>query len=223
MTSITTAITICMTIGTLGFSGCSAKVDESPAQQAVSLGTVLKKEPLVDTDPENFHTVLQMENIAFDVTATFENSFQHVVIQPKGYAVNNETFTHDIKGRVVHAEIGDLNENGFPEILVYTQSTDGRRVGNVIGYSSNFGHSVSNIYFKDMSRNPKVNVGYRGHDTFAIEGSDLIQTFPIYNTEDADDFPTGGTRRIQYKLILGEASRQFAINTVSNSPAMGQE
>ena len=53
-----------------------------------------------------------------------------------------------------------------------------------------------------------------GHDEFAIVETTFVQRFPIYNDDDTNSNPTGGTRQIQYKLKDGEASRKFVVDKV---------
>ena len=45
----------------------------------------------------------------------------------------------------------------------------------------------------------------------------LARRFPIYNADDTNSNPTGGTRQIQYKLMDGEASRMFVINNITEN------
>ena len=78
---------------------------------------------------------------------------------------------------------------------------------------------MSRIYFPPVSENTKLNKGYMGHDTFLINESALIQEFPIYKEGDPNSNPTGGIRRIQYKLVNGEASRKFVADKISESPS----
>ncbi|MDC1198155.1 hypothetical protein N8035_04825 [Algibacter sp.] len=123
--------------------------------------------------------------------------------------------TLKIDGQVVNAEIEDLNSDGSPEILIYTRSLGSGSYGNVIGYSVNNGKSISQIYFPELSDNKEANIGYMGHDEFAIIETSLARRFPIYKNGDTNNNPTGGMRQIQYKLKDGEASRLFVIDKIS--------
>jgi len=78
---------------------------------------------------------------------------------------------------------------------------------------------MSRVYFQPVNENAKLKKGYMGHDTFLINESALIQEFPIYKEGDPNSNPTGGVRRIQYKLVNGEASRKFVADKISDSPA----
>ena len=136
-------------------------------------------------------------------------------IIPKGLSVSNDTLTHDITGYTfVNAEIGDLNIDGYPEIFVYLSSEGSGSYGKLIGYSTNNGKSVSQVYLPDIAENEKINKGYMGHDEMAIVENTFCQRFPIYNTEDTNAKPTGGTRQIQYKMENGESGRVLTVDKV---------
>ena len=138
-----------------------------------------------------------------------------LTIQPVGLTIDNQMVTHKIDGTVMNAEVGDLNIDGYPEVLVYIQSAGSGSYGSVIGYSVNNGKSMSMISdLPQVAENPEAGTGYMGHDEFAIVESTLVQRFPIYKPGDSNAKPTGGTRQIQYKLKDGEAMRQFVVDQI---------
>lgn len=162
-------------------------------------------------DPRSFAQVLSLQGISFDVFA--QNN--ELTIQPIGLTVDNSKVTQNIEGyTVTNAEIGDLNVDGYPEVLVYLNSVGSGSYGMVIGYSVNNGKSMSQISFPNITDNPEASKGYMGHDEFAIVELSFCQRFPIYKENDTNANPTGGTRQIQYKLKDGEASRQFVVDKV---------
>jgi hypothetical protein len=137
-----------------------------------------------------------------------------LTIQPVGLSVDNSIFEHQIEGTVVNTEVGDLNIDGFPELMIYTQSVGSGSYGSIIGYSVNNGKSMSMIHFPNVAENPEANEGYMGHDEFAIVESTLVQRFPIYKPGDSNVKPTGGMRQIQYKLIEGENLRKLVVDKI---------
>ena len=138
-----------------------------------------------------------------------------LTIQPVGLTIDNQMVTHKIDGTVMNAEVGDLNIDGYPEVLVYIQSAGSGSYGSMIGYSVNNGKSMSMISdLPQVAENPEAGTGYMGHDEFAIVESTLVQRFPIYKPGDSNAKPTGGTRQIQYKLKDGEAMRQFVVDQI---------
>jgi len=138
-----------------------------------------------------------------------------LTIEPVGLSVDNQPVSHEIEGTVINAEVGDLNVDGFPEVLVYIQSVGSGSYGSVIGYSVNNGKSMSQIApLPEVTENEKTKTGYMGHDEFAIVENNLIQRFPVYKPDDINAKPTGGTRQIQYKLKDGEALRKFVVDRI---------
>lgn len=138
-----------------------------------------------------------------------------LTIQPVGLTIDNQIVSHKIEGIVMNAEVGDLNIDGYPEVLVYVQSPGSGSYSSVIGYSVNNGKSMSLIAdLPSVAENPEAGNGFMGHDEFAIVESTLVQRFPIYKPGDSNAKPTGGTRQIQYKLKDGEALRQFVVDQI---------
>ena len=137
-----------------------------------------------------------------------------LTIEPFGLSIDNQKVSHQIEGSLMNAEVGDLNIDGFPEILVYIQSHGSGSYGSVIGYSVNNGKSMSQIYLPEISENEKAKVGYMGHDEFAIVENIFVQRFPVYKPGDVNAKPTGGIRQVQYKLMDGETSRRFVVDRI---------
>ena len=175
--------------------------------------------PAVERETYSFQKTLQFKGISFDVNTKGNGSLRQLIIQPKGFEETNKNIKLEIEGKVTDAQVADLNSDGFPELLIFTQSAGSGSYGNVIALSANGIKSMSQVYFPPANENPKLNKGYMGHDTFLINESALIQEFPIYKEGDPNSNPTGGIRRVQYKLVNGEASRKFVADKISESPS----
>ena len=102
---------------------------------------------------------------------------------------------YPVHGEIINVEIDDLNNDMFPEILVYTTSGTDKR-GDVFGFSVNNEKSISKITVAKTSELKEANSGYYGHDEYAMVEGTFIQRFPIYENNQS----TGKTRQIQYKL-----------------------
>jgi hypothetical protein len=50
-----------------------------------------------------------------------------------------------------------------------------------------------------------------GHDRFSIEKAHLVRTFPIYEKDDPNCCPSGGIRKLYYRLLPGEATWQLRL------------
>jgi hypothetical protein len=180
-----------------------------------SLAGVYRKitEPL---DTAQIDKVLYRKALNYNEFAFFIELYgNNLTIQPVGLAVDNQIVKHQIEGTILNAEVGDMNIDGYPEVLVYIQSPGSGSYGSVIGYSVNNGKSMSLISnLPPVAENPEAGNGYMGHDEFAIVESTLVQRFPIYKPGDSNAKPTGGTRQVQYKLKDGEAARQFVVDQI---------
>jgi len=157
-----------------------------------------------------FSKKLNFNGISFEIKLAGKK----LSIQPTGLTSNNSLVVHEIEGTVLNAEVGDLNNDNSPEVLVYIQSVGSGSYGSVIGYSVNDGKSMSRINLPEVAENPKTNMGYMGHDEFAIVENTFVQRFPVYKPGDVNAKPTGGMRQIQYKLKNREASRQFVVDKI---------
>jgi len=193
-------------------------LDNKPKDTTKSQEPTIEK-PTIEKETYSFQRTLQFKGISFDIHTKGSGSLRQLVIQPKGFDETNKSFELEIDGEVTDAQVADLNSDGFPEVLIFTQSAGSGSYGNVIAFSANGVKSMSRIYFPPVSENTKLNKGYMGHDTFLINESALIQEFPIYKEGDPNSNATGGVRRIQYKLVNGEASRKFVADKIVDLPS----
>jgi len=93
----------------------------------------------------DYEESLTLQGVTFSVSATQSGGKSKLSITPSGLKAVNDAVTHDIDGRVVRAEVADIDANGDPEIYVFTATT-GDNVGGIIAYSTNNKKSMSQIY-----------------------------------------------------------------------------
>jgi hypothetical protein len=107
------------------------------------------------------------------------------------------TMTDNIEGTVLDAQATNLNNDDFPELLVFVADAGSGSYGRLMGYE-----------FMSRGRRP-LNLpeltgpaaeGYLGHDAFRVDGRRIIRTFPIYRPDDPNSTPSGGTRTIVYEM-----------------------
>ena len=169
-------------------------------------------------DTVEFSKVLTFKNIAFSVKATGKGSLQQVTIQPSGLLATNREEKLEAEP-VINAEVGDLNADGYPELLIFTRSAGSGSYGKVVAFSVNNGKSMSRVTFPETSENASLKKGYGGHDKFRIVNNSLTQEFPVYKENDLNSQPSGLKKVITYKLQTGEASRIFLVENVKEIPA----
>lgn len=182
---------------------CNKKTEALPETPAKDSTTVVADSTIASPAPE-FNQVLKYEKYAFAVSAKGDE----LTITPSGLEEVNTPLTQKIDGTVKNVEIGDINGDNKPEVFVYLSKGPEER-GSVVGYSSNAGKSMSEVYFPEMDA--KYKDGYNGHDEFAMVENTFAQRFPLF---DAKGNKTGKTRQIQYKLKDGEAMRSLVVDRV---------
>jgi hypothetical protein len=163
-------------------------------------------------DTLSFSRVLIMDKFIFDVLSTERDAGNTLVVKSVGDKNPNNELRQMYDGIITNAEITDLNNDGFPEILVYVSSADKSRKGTVYGFSSNSGKSISVTGIPQFSSNPEATKGYRGFDEYTVIENKLVQRFPV--------FPEGSNvpskmRQIQYVLTDGENARVFKIEKIT--------
>ncbi len=174
-----------------------------------------EKEQVAQVSQPIFSIKLQFQNTEFEITTVRKEIAKTLTISTKGLSVKEYSESFDITGRwVVNAEVADLNSDGSPELLVYTQSDGSGSYGEVFAFSVNNGKSMSQVYFPPTAENEQIKVGYMGHDEFSVVETRLVQRFPIYKADDSNAKSTGGIRQVFYQLADGEASRRFEVEKV---------
>jgi hypothetical protein len=105
-----------------------------------------------------------------------------------------------IRGRVSKAVLDDLNNDGYPDLLLYINTGEGGIFGTVYAFASDQNKAIIPCALPDVMANGKLSQGYKGHDEFSLMEGSLLQKFPLYKPGDDKDKPTGGKRIIQYHL-----------------------
>ena len=139
-----------------------------------------------------------LQGITFVVTSTGEGSQQELTITASGGKKPFAPIRRTVDGRVMGAEVADLNSNGQPEIYVFVQGAGSGSYGELVAYAVTNG-TLLPISLQELS-GPMAQ-GYMGHDAFAVVENCLVRRFPIYKANDANAKATGGTREIVYKLV----------------------
>ncbi len=128
--------------------------------------------------------------------------------------IDNSPVTKEADGRVVGAEVADLDVGGSPEIYVYVQSVGSGSYGSLVAYSANDKKSLSEIYLPPTTDDPKASEGYMGHDEFRVVDGWLLRRFAVHHDGDSNAKPTGGKRQLQCRLEPGEAAWILRVDKV---------
>ena len=164
------------------------------------------------TNQTNKFTTKTGKIITVDVTHPVGESLSTIEIRAIQFGNGNHFILKDVDP-ISKIALGDLDNNGFDELYIFTKSVGSGTYGNVIGYGSNKDKSLSSIYFPEINENDlKVGgqfEGYMGHDIFTLKKDILLRQFPIYKEEDSNTNPTGVVKTVFYHLVQGEASWQL--------------
>jgi len=134
-------------------------------------------------------------------------SISKVQIVTRGFTENQPIDVGEIDP-VNKVEFADLDNDGFEELYIFTQSAGSGSGGEFYAYASD--RDVKLIKIESpvvMDKEYRVGgkfEGYMGHDRFFFDKGMLIREFPVYKENDSNDNPTGGTKRIFYKLNQGK-------------------
>jgi len=137
-------------------------------------------------------------------------SLSTIEIRTTGFEHNFHEIYED-RDPISDVFVADLDGNGFDEIYIITISAGSGSYGTVLGFASNKDKSLSMIHFPEIREGDAHFQGYRGHDTFKIEGQKLVRMFPVYNKGDTNENPTGSRRKLVYGLVPGEAMWQLKV------------
>ena len=171
------------------------------------------------SDTSNEYRTKTGKTIIISVTHPVGQSLNTIEISTKGFE-HNYPEIYEERDPISDVFVDDLDGNGFDEIYIITTSVGSGSYGTVLGFASNKDKSLSMIHFPEIREGERNFEGYMGHDTFKIENQKLVRIFPIYNKNDTNQNPTGGSRRLIYGLYPGEAMWQLRVekSETLNSP-----
>jgi hypothetical protein len=200
----------------LAFDGTSYPTSPGGASSSVeATDTIAFSPPDAAVAAEGFDKTGELFGITFRVTSPNVDRANFVTITPSGLKNDNSEKISAIDGKVVEAEVADLNMDGSPEIYVYGKSNDPGGAGSLVAYSANSKASLSQIYLPPLADDPKNSQGYRGGDEFTVIENVLGRRFPVYPDDKSISRPTGRLRQLQYKLKKGEAGWVLRLDKVT--------
>jgi hypothetical protein len=185
-------LAIAISVSTVGMISCSYNKDTLPEA------------------PKTYKTE-SGKTIIISETHPTGQSLSTIEISTKDFEHNYSEIYRD-RDPISDVFVADLDGNGFDEIYIVTTSAGSGSYGTILGFASNKDKSLSMINFPEIQERDEKFKGYMGHDTFKIEDQKLVRIFPIYNEDDTNQNPTGGTRKLVYGLYPGEAMWQLKVD-----------
>jgi hypothetical protein len=134
----------------------------------------------------------------------------NITLTPIGFESGaSREVNFEIKGRVKKCETDDLNNDGFPDLVIYVYDGKESAFGKVLAIYSEKNESFGPIGFPDILDDPKLKIGYKGYDEFSLMEGVLVRRFPIFQAVDSVNFvPSGMLRQIHYRVVAGENHSQ---------------
>ncbi|HPH22621.1 MAG TPA: hypothetical protein PLW32_01960 [Chitinophagaceae bacterium] len=155
-----------------------------------------------------YDSTMKIGKVGYKVVCNNKNIDKNqLTISLLGFEENRNDIELDVKGKVLAAEVDDVNNDGFPDLLLYIFTDAEKRKGTVFAIASDNNKSILPIIFPDITDDEKLKVGYDGGDVFRLLNGRLLRKFPIYNTADSattEKKNTIGVRQIIYKVVAAE-------------------
>ncbi len=165
----------------------------------------------IQAQVKKIDTTLKIDGRGYYISCNNKNADRNTVtVNPVSLDAGSRSVFFDVKGRVAKAEIGDLNDDGLPELLVYIYGVPNPETGTVICISVE-NKSLVTVFFPDIYSDPMLREGYKGNDEFSVRDGMLVRSFPLYKPGDADNKPNGGKRVIQYQMLPDEGHFGFKV------------
>lgn len=177
------------------------KTDEIKSDSTASAETI--QVPAV----EPYLNQLEYGKIKFAISSPQSATANTFTVAPSGFTISNDTLTMDSEGIIIKTEVGELDGDNAPELLIVSQSGPNKK-GKAYVFSANQNKSMSMVSLPDISIDPKNIAGYEGQDEFALVENSFSHRFPLYE----NGKPNNKTRQFQYKLKPGEAMKKLVLN-----------
>jgi hypothetical protein len=164
----------------------------------------------VHAQAKRYDTSVKIGKVGYKVYTSNKGAEKNSVsINPIGFESTAREVNIEVKGKVARAEVDDLNNDGFPDLVLYVYTGGAKNTGTVIGISSDKNQGFVPIFFPDITDDLKLRVGYMGNDEYSLMEGTLMRRFPVYNTSDTANIkPTNVIRQVQYRVTADEKGTQ---------------
>jgi hypothetical protein len=154
-------------------------------------------------DFRKYDSTLKIGKVGFRVSCTNKSpNANSLSIKPVGFKSEAREVNLELKARIISAEIDDLNQDGFVDLIIYIQESTGKK--NLFCVSSKNDEAMMPIYFPDITNDAQLSKGYRGADEYKLVEGILFRKFPIYNSDTTIKEPTKKIRQIMYRVMEGD-------------------
>jgi hypothetical protein len=150
-----------------------------------------------------YDSTVKMGKAGYRVTCMNRNLDRNTLtIRPVGFKSETREASLELRGRVVSTEIDDLNNDGFPDIIILV--TDAKDNLSLFSIASRENERMEPIYFPDITNDIQLSKGYRGMDEYKLLEGVLFRKFPIFESDTTIKTPTNKVRQILYRVMSGD-------------------
>lgn len=160
-------------------------------------------------DVNTFRTETGKQFIVIEKTGSA--SLSRITVQGMGFQME-KIFTFSDTDPLEEGLVGDLDGDGFDELYVVTRSAGTGSYATVMGFASVEDKTYEEITIPDIDTSTPSFKGYRGKDRVGVRGDELWREFPVYNEDDVNARPTGGSRIVMYRLVRNDVGYALEVS-----------
>ncbi|MBL7472265.1 hypothetical protein [Robertkochia sediminum] len=153
------------------------------------------------TEATTYSKTMEMQNTTFNIAVAGE---ELTVAVFRGESPGG-SLTTPIVGKVTGTGMEDLDADGSPEVVIFTQEPENAMKGHAYGFSSGKENTFESIYIPPLSSDPAHTEGYVGGDEFALVETSLVRRMVLND---------GSVRQLQYKLVSSSEGKSFEVDRV---------
>ena len=166
-----------------------------------------------------FQDNLSLEGVSFAIQAAGQTAPQQLTITTTGTLQPIPPIRRLVDGRVMAAQVADLNGDGQPELYLLAPGERNSGHGALMGYALLNGNRLEPIPLEQNSGpGSSAFQDYRGQDSLAVIEGCLVRRFPLKRTTGSTDGDGRAERQICYELVsrpTGLLLRPAAVMTVT--------
>lgn len=140
---------------------------------------------------------LRFNVYTFTVSAVDSGAVRELTVKAYRGSLLLTNFKIRVDGAVVGAEVADIDNNRFPELYVYTASTNSGSFGRVYGWQFLPERKATIV---PVNWRLTTDSRYRGCDSLWVERGALCRKYSVYQPGDSNSGSIGETRTVRYRL-----------------------
>ncbi|MBI1389029.1 MAG: hypothetical protein GC154_11330 [bacterium] len=140
----------------------------------------------------NHHQVYVLER---DGSRDGQSAEARILVSAPGQRDPIET-SFSFEGFIQCAWVTDMDEDGAPEVSVFTQTESRREYGELHVFEL----EGDRLAVRPLSPFSPRDYQYKGEDYYDVWDDAIVHVFPTHKVTDIDSDPTGGVRWIEYQL-----------------------